>query len=92
MAKAAGPARSGLSSASLAFNPTKFEGMSYDHNGSIVRVNEKIGAICYEMPKKAKAETVRSGKLLFKGTFQEIAKPGESARGTIEGTAYVCKK
>lgn len=86
------PARSALSTVSESFNPEKFGGMSYDHNGSVVRVNEKIGEIRYETPKKAIAGTVRPGTLLFKGTFREMAKPGESARGTVEGTAYVFKK
>jgi hypothetical protein len=86
------PARSTHNSASASFDPEEFGGMPYDHNGSIVRVNEQIGEIRYESPKRAIAGTIRPGTLLFKGAFRDLAKRGESARGTVEGTAYVFKK
>jgi len=66
--------------------------LPYDHNGSVVTVDERSGEIRYQRPKRAIAGTVRPGTLLFKGTFREKAGPGESAHGTVEGTAYVFKK
>lgn len=85
-------ARSPAPTVQTSFDPVKFGGMAYDHNGSVVQVNEKSGEIRYETPKKAIAGTVRPGTLLFKGTFRELAKLGQSSRGTVEGTAYVFKK
>ncbi|WP_134497396.1 hypothetical protein [Microvirga pakistanensis] len=74
------------------FDPEIFGGMTYDHNGSLVRVNDEIGEIRYEDPKKSIAGTVTPGTLLFKGTFRNLAKPNEAVRGVVEGTAYVFKK
>ena len=56
----------------------------WDHNGSLVHVDEGTGIIAYDGPKASLKDTVVSRAVLFRGTIE----PG----GRIEGTAYAFKK
>lgn len=71
-----------------------FDGISYNHNGSSMLVDERLGEIRYDIPKKAIAGTVKKGTVLFRGTFRDIeSDPAKGyVRGVVEGTAYVFKK
>ena len=56
----------------------------FDHNGSEVRVDRERGVIVYQQPKRAIADVVQPGTVLFRG------KVGYS--GAVTGVAYAFKK
>jgi len=65
-------------------NATADSGWStWQHNGSYMLVNEKVGRIIYEEPKALIAGTIKKGDVLFEGTF---------SGKTVSGTAFVFKK
>ncbi|MFG1477552.1 hypothetical protein V5F53_02675 [Xanthobacter sp. V4C-4] len=65
----------------------RLEGPPYSHNGSIVIIDADKGVIVYDRPKKAIADTIKPGTVLFK------AKPWKSGDNEIiiKGTAYTFK-
>ncbi|MCD2175362.1 hypothetical protein [Rhizobium sp. C4] len=66
----------------------RFQAPEFQHNGSFVTVDHRIGEIRYTRPKKSIRGTIKSGMLLFKG------KPWDQydQNGRISGTAYMFKQ
>lgn len=67
-----------------------FQGMPFDHNGSMMLVNPDKGMIVYAEPKKSIARTVKPGTVLFRGKPWNM--DGDTAPLVLEGLAFTFKR
>ena len=67
-----------------------FQGMPFDHNGSMMLVNPDRGMIVYLEPKKSIARTIKPGTVLFRGKPWNM--DGDTAPLVLEGIAFTFKR
>lgn len=67
-----------------------FQGMPFDHNGSMMLVNPDRGMIVYHQPKKSIAKTIKPGTVLFRGKPWNM--DGDTAGIVLEGMAFTFKR
>jgi hypothetical protein len=67
-----------------------FQGMPFDHNGSMMLVSPDRGMIVYLEPKTSIARTVKPGTVLFRGKPWNM--DGETAGVVLDGIAFTFKR
>jgi len=67
-----------------------FDGIPFDHNGSMMLVNPDKGMIVYLEPKRSIARTVKPGTVLFLGDPWDIS--GDTSGIVLDGMAFTFKR
>jgi hypothetical protein len=75
---------------SLGSRRAGFDGLPYTHNGSFMKVDERLGEIRYEQPRRGLQGTISPGDVVFRGRFVDA--PGQRGKGRVSGVAYTFKK
>ena len=67
-----------------------FQGMPFDHNGSMMLVNPDKGMIVYLEPKRSIAKTIKPGTVLFRGKPWNM--DGDTSGLVLDGLAFTFKR